>query len=220
MTTHAVLFDFDGTIMDSDTAIFGAWQQVFRAHGAEMGIDVVERLAGTTDAHWSPSDDIHSQTGVRHDAGALEREYGAIVEPLIARLGPMAGVEDRLEEARALGLRIACASSSTHAWVEGHLERLGLRHYFETVRCREDVPRTKPDPALFTLAARDLGVPPTHAFVLEDSLNGVRAAKAGGFYAIAIPTVYTAKLDLSMADMRVASMEELRFADVVTKLGR
>jgi HAD superfamily hydrolase (TIGR01509 family) len=214
-----VLFDFDGTIMDSDTVIFGAWDEIFRLHGAELSIDVVARLAGTTDAVWNPEDDILEQTGRQVDGKELHRHFDTLVRARVGDLPPMPGVCDRLDEAARLGWRIGCASSSDRIWVGGNLRRLGLHERFETIRTREDVARTKPDPALFRRAMEDLGADPARTVVLEDSRNGVLAAKAAGCFAVAIPTTLTRRLDLSEADLILSSMEELSLAALSERLG-
>ena len=99
----------------------------------------------------------------------------------------MPGVLDYLRDAHRLGLKVGLASSSSCAWVEGHLVRLGLREYFDCVRARDDVSITKPDPALFLSAVETLGVQPCEAIAFEDSRNGLIAARRAGLHCVAVP---------------------------------
>ena len=125
-----------------------------------------------------------------------------------------------MDEARRLGLGLGVASSSDRRWVEGHLERLGLHAHFDVIRCADDVPRVKPDPALYRAVLDAMGVRPEEAVALEDSPNGVLAAKRAGLACVAVPNPLTARLDLSAADLRVASLAELSLPELLTRLRR
>jgi HAD superfamily hydrolase (TIGR01509 family) len=120
----------------------------------------------------------------------------------------MPGVERCLVEARALGIPVAVASSSSRDWVEGHLARVGLRAAFDAVFCKDDVPAVKPEPDLYLAALRAFGVPPRVALAFEDSANGVTAAKRAGMVCAAIPTEVTRGLRFEQADLRLSSLED------------
>lgn len=149
------------------------------------------------------------------DKESIERWVDERKQSLNQSLQPLPGVLDYLEAAQAMGLGLAVASSSRRAWVEGHLERLGLLGYFQVIRTKEDVTLTKPDPALFLRAAEGLGVLPQETIVLEDSLNGVRAAKAAGAFTVAIPNTLTRHLDLSQADLVLTRLDDLALWDLL-----
>ena len=202
----ALIFDLDGTIFDSESAIFRAWQQVYAEQGATLTLETWLPLIGTNEVEFNPLADIEGQGGrpVDHDlvlerAKTLEREYVNATDAL-------PGVRELLAEAKQQGVPLAVASSSGRSWVEGHLRRLGLIDYFSVLRTRDDVERTKPDPALFLRAAEGLGVSPSEAAVLEDSLNGIKAAKAAGMFVAVIPNPLTKHLDLSEADLILESL--------------
>jgi beta-phosphoglucomutase-like phosphatase (HAD superfamily) len=108
-----------------------------------------------------------------------------------------------------MGLFIGLASSSSGNWVKGHLTRLGLLDYFDVLRTREHVALTKPDPALYLAVLDELGVTPNQALALEDSPNGIRAAKRAGMYCVAVPNYLTRQLDLSEADLCLTSLAEI-----------
>ena len=130
------------------------------------------------------------------------------------------GVRDYLDAARRLGLGLAVASSSSRRWVAGHLERLGLADRFDVLRCAEDVTRVKPHPDLYVAALKALGAAPVAAIALEDSPNGVLAAKRAGLFCVAVPNPLTAKLDLTAADILLASLDELPLPALLRRTGR
>ncbi len=166
-------------------------------------------LTGNNAPHFDPLSELERQIGRPLDRPRLLHQVETRIEELNQALKPLPGVLDYLEAARAMGLKLAVASSSSRSWVEGHLARVGLLEHFTVIRTKEDVPRTKPDPALFLRAAEDLGVSPQQAIVLEDSLNGVRAAKTAGAFTVAVPNPLTRHLDLSQADLVLTSLDDL-----------
>ena len=121
----------------------------------------------------------------------------------------VAVVHDYLAEAGRLGLHLAVASSSSRAWVHGHLTRLALHQHFFCIKCRDDVSHPKPDPALYQAALEALGVEPQEAIALEDSPNGILAAKRAGLFCVAVPNPLTSQLSLAQADLQVASLADL-----------
>ncbi|HEU5287461.1 MAG TPA: HAD-IA family hydrolase, partial [Candidatus Limnocylindria bacterium] len=139
-------------------------------------------------------------------------------DEIVNALDLMAGVRDYLTDARRLGLRIGIASSSTRGWVCGHLERLAVREGWDAIVCREDVQDAKPSPELYQKAVGLLGVAPQEALALEDSPNGIAAAKAAGLRCVAVPNPLTADLDLRQADMRIASLAELSLGELIRRL--
>jgi len=129
-------------------------------------------------------------------------------------------VRERVEEARALGLKTAVASSSSLAWVEGWLERHGIRDLFDVLCARDHVQRVKPAPDLFLMAASRLGVPPQACVVFEDSPNGIRAAGAAGMLCVAIPNAVTRTLPMAGADLVLPSLADRPLPEILRALGR
>jgi HAD superfamily hydrolase (TIGR01509 family) len=127
-------------------------------------------------------------------------------DALIAAAAVLPGVHDYIADARRLGLQLGVASSSSRAWVSGHLARLELHQHFVCIACRDDVPRTKPDPALYHAALAALGVRPEEAIALEDSPNGILAAKRAGLFCVAVPNALTCQLPLHQADLQIPSL--------------
>jgi HAD superfamily hydrolase (TIGR01509 family) len=143
----------------------------------------------------------------------LQRETSLILEQPV-----LPGVLDYLEGARRLGLRVGLASSSSCEWVLGHLSRLGLLNYFHEIRASEDVKRTKPDPALYLQVLHGLGVPAEQGVALEDSPNGILAAKRAGLFCVAVPNALTRRLPLDHADLRLESLADLPLESLLVEV--
>jgi HAD superfamily hydrolase (TIGR01509 family) len=212
-----VVFDFDGLILDTEAPVYDAWQAIYAEHGQTLAFEKWAECIGTADV-FDPGRELASLCGRALDVDALAERHRRACDALIATQPVLPGVHDYLEEARCLGVRLGVASSSGRAWVHGHLERLGLHRHFEVIRCREDVPVVKPDPALYLAVLEATGVPAGEAVALEDSPNGVWAAKRAGMASVAVPNVLTARLDLAHADLRLASLAELPLAALLARL--
>jgi len=206
---RAIVFDFDGLILDTETPEYQAWQRVYREHGAELPMALWVRCIGTDRSAFDPLEYLESLVGASSDRAGLLARRRAIHDEALARSSALPGVEQYLRSALARGLRRGVASSSSRRWVTGHLSNLGLADYFNTVVCRDDVERVKPDPALYRLATERLGVDPDEALALEDSPNGIAAAKAAGLRCVAVPNPMTRALPLDQADLVVTSLAEV-----------
>jgi HAD superfamily hydrolase (TIGR01509 family) len=196
----AVLFDFDGVLVDTEWAIYDAWHRTFLAHGHPLPLEVYTQCIGSDFATWSPKAHLEDLTGRSFDWHDLDARRQEEIVRELANEGPMPGAVELLVSLQTHGLPRAVASSSSHHWVDGWLDKLDLFARFDTVVCRGDAPRIKPAPDLYLEAARRLGVDPADCLVIEDSLNGVKAAKAAGATAWAVPNRATACLDFSLAD--------------------
>jgi HAD superfamily hydrolase (TIGR01509 family) len=208
MTLAAVLFDFDGVLVDTEWAIYQSWKRVFKSHGHALPLALYTRCIGSDFATWSPKTHLEELTGLSFDWHDLDvRRQEEILRDL-SHQRPMCGALGLLEKLAAAGVPCAVVSSSSHRWVDGWLEKLGLAGYFATVVCRGDAPRIKPAPDLFLTAAQRLAIPPAACLVIEDSLNGLAAAKAAGMPVWMVPNKVTAGLDFSAADRVFRSLAE------------
>ena len=214
---RALVFDLDGLILDTESTVYATWQAVYRDHGVALPLDRWQQAIGSDETHFEPLSFLLAQRPAL-DVSALHERRRAHREQLLARLGACAGVAERLGEARARGLRLAVASSSERAWVEHHLGRLGFLPHFAALRCREDVARVKPDPALYRSAVEALGVPAEHAVAFEDSPNGVAAAVAAGLRCVAIPGPMTRGLCFDAAHLCLGSLAELTLDEILARV--
>ena len=219
MRFGALILDFDGLILDTESPIFEEWRATFRARGHDLGLDVWQHALGTFGTY-DPCAHLSKLTGEDFDHEALRQEVRARNMVRCEALPLLPGVAERVQEARASGLKTAVASSSTSAWVEGWLERHGIRALFDTVCSRDHVERVKPAPDLFLLAATRLGVAPERCVVFEDSPNGIRAARAAGMRCVAIPNAVTRALPMEGADLVLRSLDERSLAGILGGLGR
>lgn len=200
MEISAVLFDFDGVLVDTEWAIYDAWHRTFRNHGQNLPLETYTRCIGSDFDTWSPKTHLEELTGKSFDWHDLDAQRQVEIRADLAGSGPMPGVVDLLDKLTQRGIRRAVVSSSGHEWVDGWLEKIGLTDRFETVVCRGDAAKIKPEPDLYQEAAKRLGLDPASCLVIEDSLNGLKAGKAAGMPVWAVPNRVTACLDFSQAD--------------------
>jgi HAD superfamily hydrolase (TIGR01509 family) len=175
------------------------------------------QIVGSTTAEFNPQHHLERRLGRSLSQEVLERRIGRRAALVLAQR-VLPGIVQHLDAAQSLGLKLGVASSSTRDWVCGHLDRLGLLGRFDCVRCRDDVANAKPAPDLYIAVLECLGVSPSEAFAIEDSPNGVTAAKRAGMRCVAIPNTITAGLDLSRADLVLRSLSEMTLADLLRRL--
>ena len=204
----ALIFDFDGLIIDSESPEFEAWHELFAEYGRELGLELWADLVGRPPTHFDLYGYFCKHIDPVIEVEKLRQDRRARVIALTITQPILPGVEEYLQSATALGLRIGLASSSTRDHVRGHLHRLKLLDYFHSIRCFEDTDRHKPDPTPYLKVLEDLGAKADEAIALEDSPNGVAAAKAAGIFCVAVPNPITCRLPLEHADHRLASLAE------------
>ena len=204
----AVIFDFDGTIFDSETPIY----QAYAAALAELGLDLT--VAGFASMVGHAEDESHRAlcraVGAEVDRDDLEERYARQDRSWRDTLPALPGAEALLGELTAAGVPLGIASSSPESWVETHLVRLGLREHFAVIASRDQVEgRGKPDPASYRYATQHLGADPARTIAIEDSNPGITAAVAAGLTVVVIPSEITQHTDLRAAHHTVATMEHL-----------
>jgi HAD superfamily hydrolase (TIGR01509 family) len=214
---RAIVFDFDGLILDTEEPVYRSWLEVYQAHGEELPFERWVQIVGSTTTGFHPQHHLEERLGRALPKEVLDRRIGRRTELVLAqKLLP--GVVSHIDQAKGMGLKVGVASSSTAEWVRGHLARLGILEQFDCLRCRDDVAHAKPEPDLYVAVLDCLGVAASEAFAIEDSPNGVMAAKRAGLRCVAIPNSITAKLDLSGADVLLGSLAEITLADLLKKI--
>ncbi|MGC1480667.1 MAG: HAD hydrolase-like protein, partial [Chthoniobacterales bacterium] len=159
---RAVIFDFDGLILDTETPEYHAWQEIYRRHGAVLALDDWLPCIGTG-LVFDPHVHLETLTGKTLDRQEIASAHKCCSEKLIARETLRPGVLATLQSARDTNLRIGLASSSSRAWVEPHLSRLGIAEFFETLQTSDLVEAVKPHPELYQRALAALGVDASEA---------------------------------------------------------
>jgi len=205
----ALIFDFDGLILDTETPEYLTWQDIYQEHGYELPHDEWGKIIGGYGlSDFDAADHLALLSQGRLDSASLRTRHSAESLSRIHMQSVLPGVLELIRAAKAHGLKLAIASSSHHAWVDNHAKRLGIFHYFDKVICADDVGvgRTKPNPDLFLLALKQLQVQKNEAVVFEDSPNGVLAANRAGIFVVAVPNPVTRLLSLEGANRVIPSL--------------
>lgn len=213
---RAVIFDFDGLVLETEEPIYLAHAEVYREHGHELDLDFWRTTVGTDT--FDPDADLESRLGRPLDRAAVEAARRRRTQELLAGREVLPGVLDLRDRVRAAGLKLGIASSSSRAWVLGHLRRLGIAEGWDCVICREDAELAKPDPGLYRAALDCLGVEAGEAVAIEDSGHGVTAAGAAGIACLVVPSVMTAGADFSAAHRVAESLAEISLEDLAQLL--
>lgn len=200
---RALIFDFDGLIVDTESSSLSAAREAYRRHGHDLPSEQWRLCVGST---VDPYDHLQRLVGPDVDLATLREEMNTRHRAEVAQLGARPGVVELIAAAVTAGLRLAVASSSSRRWVEGHLERVGVLQAFHAVRCRDDVRHAKPAPDVYLAALDVLGVHAPEAVAFEDSPNGVQAAKAAGIHAVAVPNGVTQGWPFDHADRVIGSL--------------
>lgn len=211
-----LILDFDGTILDTEDSSYRATAELWAAHGEELPLARWQAIIGTQNA-FDPVGELEARIGRTFSATEREALRARRLALLAEQVEPRPGVVAWLDEAEQLGLPVGIASSSPAAWVERHLARLRLRERFACLACCDDQIPAKPDPTSFRTACAQLGADAARSVAVEDSPHGVAAAVAAGLYTLAVPHRLTADLDLSAANMILASLEHVRLEDVLAR---
>ncbi len=215
---HGIVFDFDGLILETERPQYEAWRDIFASFDRELPIQAWLDVMGKPVKTDVFPRRLAAELNRGLDINALIDKYREVVGKHLAAQPIQPGVQRVIQDAQALGLKLAVASGSTHRWVDGHLSRLGLAQYFEHTTCCEDTDKHKPDPEPYLHACRAFGIPAESAIALEDSALGITAAKTAGMYAIAVPTEMTAYQSFDHADLVLESLDQMPLAEMIEKL--
>lgn len=217
---RALIFDFDGLILDTEAPDFQAWQEMFEEHGCSLDAERWRSEVGmaSTSAAYSPAEELERLAGRRLDMDDVCARRRSRYLELIDAQQTREGVKDLLRQAQSAGMRLGVASSSSRSWVEGYLSRLDLLDYFEVIKTVEDAARAKPAPDLYLAAVQALGVAPGEAVALEDSWNGILAARAAGLWAVAVPNEITRALALAEAHVRLETLKGVSLEALVERV--
>jgi HAD superfamily hydrolase (TIGR01509 family) len=204
----AVIFDFDGTILDSESAEFESHRRLFADWGVPLTEDEWCEGVGILkpDTHWFDRLCERAQHPLTFERF---REITRGYFQQHVRMEPMPGVSALLGALVTTGVPRAIASAAPSDWVMRGLEGLRLVDAFDAIVTMDQVEKGKPDPDVYLEAARRMQIEPAHCVAIEDSGPGLAAARAAGMRTVVIPHSLTRLHDLSGADLRVASATEL-----------
>jgi HAD superfamily hydrolase (TIGR01509 family) len=215
----ALLFDFDGTVVDTESVDLRAWAEVFEAHGVAVPVERFALRIGTLTGP-DELDELDALLDTPCDRDAVTATRRARERELLELEPLRPGIREYLDDARRLDIAVAIVSSSHRWWIDSNIERLGISDGWAAIVCADgDTERCKPSPALYVEALELLGVEPGEAIAIEDSPNGIAAARAAGIYCVGFPNDVTNALDLSAADLVVDSLEALPLPDLLARVG-
>jgi HAD superfamily hydrolase (TIGR01509 family) len=217
---RAVLFDFDGTLWDSETAVFGVFRELYAEHGNELTLQTWSAAIGTVGG-FDPYAALNLLHGGRLDLEVTRASTEERIREAARKVPLRPGVAGFLRQLDEAGVRRALVSSDRSEWLVTHLERLGWPDGWSAMVCADgDAERAKPNPHLYLAALELLDVPASETFAVEDSPNGIRAAKAAGIPCVCVPNEATAGLDLSEADLVVPTFEGLAVDELWSRIRR
>ena len=217
---HAIIFDFDGLIIETEYPDFQSWQEIYQQHGAILSLATWLPLigTGTSSRTFHPHDYLEAQLDRKLNREELRTKRRQRYTELVEAQPLLPGVEALIATGKKRNLQLAVASSSSRDWVVGHLARRKLDAYFDCIVCGDEVARTKPFPDVYQAVLTKLGIQADQAIALEDFPNGVQAAKQAGIYCVAIPNPMTRQFPFDDADLRLTSLVELSLENLLANI--
>ena len=207
---EAILFDCDGVLLDSEAIYLGSVVDYLKSIGRTASIDDIAYTVGTD--IYNITQKLQKQFSLYdHDIDEMIKGQRRIFHERFytGELTPMEGLRDFLKLLREAGLKTAVVSSSGQDYVNYVLKALGIENQFDLAMGKTgDIP-AKPDPALYLMALKNLGLTPKEALVIEDSVNGIKAGHGAGCKVIGYAGSELVKQDISKADIQVKSFSEL-----------
>ena len=215
MTIKGIIFDFDGLIVDTETPELKAWQELFRRFNVEFSFDEYAQTIGMIYDDTSALDILESKLNIPLDKSRLFKDFKKRKVELIDAQPLRSGVLDVLKSAKSTGLKIGLASSAKLEWVSRYIQKHEIDHYFDCVKTREDVANPKPDPELYRVTLSCLALEPGQVIALEDSINGISAARAAGVHTVAVPNSVTRIFDFSQANLVLQHLTDIPLKEMI-----
>ncbi len=209
------VFDFDGLILDTEMPQFICWKEVYAKYGLPYTLQDWWKAIGTNHKIFDPALELQKLVGEQINIEEINRWVDEKAIKQLAEQPLCPGVKEFIEKAFSSGIPMEIASSSTYEWVTGYLEKFDLRRFFKAIFTSRDVQFVKPNPGLYNLATQHLELAPNEVMAFEDSLNGLKAAKAAGILCTVVPSELTAAMDFSMADRIVPSFVGLNLEEMI-----
>ena len=215
---EAIIFDFDGLILETESPSFQVWQQIYNEHGAHLDRDLWVSCVGANYDYFHPCTHLEKLIGKKVDHEKLIQQKNDLKFEICNKLPLLPGVIEKIDEAKALNLKLAIASSSPAEWVLHHTKSRKIFDDFAAIAAGSEVKKTKPSPDVYLLAMKRLEVKPENCLVFEDSKNGITAAKAAGIkIAVAVPNPITSASDFSHADLRLSSLNDKTISEILSE---
>ena len=210
----AVIFDFDGLLMDTESTMFESWRFEWRQWGLELDPSgfFADHGGDITEARYQA---LAAAVGHRYDRALSQARRTEYRDRLHEELDVSPGLRGWIRAARETGIQLAVASSSPRRWLDLHLGRAALLGQFDVIAAGDEVSRPKPHPDVYQLALRRLGAAPDQSVAVEDTPHGVRAAHTAGLACIAIPNPYVPPAAVAAAELVLASASAMPLRDAL-----
>lgn len=206
---HAVIFDMDGLMLDSERALLGCLEHIAREHGYEVPRSLLLSLIGSSDG--ATRQRLGDALGMERTDALLSASYARYDGIVQAGVPHRPGIIELLELLVEHQVPRAVATATRQPLASRKLEAAGLLHYFDAVATSTEVAHSKPAPDIYLLAADKLGIDPRHCLALEDSPTGVRAALAAGMTTVQIPDLLAPDDEVRALGHRIVdSLDDVR----------
>jgi HAD superfamily hydrolase (TIGR01509 family) len=210
---EAVIFDMDGILIDSEPLHLKLEEEIFKEIGANVSLEEHSSFVGTTSHYmWEY---IKTKYNIPHTVDELveidRKRYFDYISKHDDAVKPIEGVDELVKELYSRKIKLAVASSSPIDVIELAVKRLKLKDYFNELVSGDFVKRSKPYPDIFLYASEKLNVVPEKCIVIEDSNNGVMAAKSAGMKVVGFLNPNSGNQDLKMADMIIQSFYDINY---------
>ena len=213
----AIIFDMDGVLVDSEPLHLLAMTRFLEQFGIEYSEKENQEFLGRKDLYIAQV--LIDRYSLRLTARELVDGKERILDEIMhSSSAARPGVYDILKAAQQASIPAAVASSATIQAIQTVMKILDIGKYFSAFTSGDEVEHSKPAPDIFLLAASKLGVAAENCLVIEDTLNGLKAAKAAGMYSISIPCDATAHQDHSIADLRLSSLAQVQLAELFARI--
>lgn len=216
---QTVIFDMDGVIVDTEPVHHYAYNQHFKQLGIEVSPEMYASFTGFSTKN--TFEKLKSHFDIKEDVPSLIETKRKLFNDAFDQkedLYLLDGVEDLIKDLHANGMQLVLASSSAKVTINRVFNRFDLHQYFSHIVSGEDFPQSKPHPAIFEHAAFVSQTPREKCIVIEDSTNGILAAKAAGIYCIGYDSVHSKLQDYSKTDKVISNFKELSFEVIKTIL--
>ncbi|MBU9714244.1 HAD family hydrolase [Evansella tamaricis] len=215
----AVIFDCDGLLIDTETPWFLANRELYQEHGVDLPLELYAQCIGNpTFEDFDPYVNLKNQLNGSMEIDEMKAKARLIHKRIMKNQDLRPGVREYLESAKKRGYKIGLASSSDRTWIDEQLTKFNILHYFDSIHTGDTVEKVKPYPDLYLSALKNLEVKPHEAVAFEDSLNGLKAAKAAEIYCVVVPNEATSHLKFTNYDLKLESMQEFTLEQVVKKV--
>jgi HAD superfamily hydrolase (TIGR01509 family) len=199
---RAVIFDMDGVIIDSQPYHFAVEDKMCREMGIDVSVEESHSFVGMAgEKVWGYLKNKHALMESIEELLAFENKARTAYFSSLENVHPIPGVVELLKALKQHDIKTALASSSSVEVIEIFISKLRIKDYFQKIISGDAVENGKPDPDIFLHTAVALGEDPADCIVIEDSANGVKAAKDAGMKCVGFRNANSGAQDLSLADM-------------------